>query len=614
MRPKRLHKTVPHFAHMLRHFRPDLLREKWRILGAMSALLAGVFAQLLEPWPLKMVIDTVITPAVANGAEQGSSDQWSPGTTLAIAALAYVFIIGFRALASYHESVGFAMIGNRVISRLRSRLYCHLQALPLAFHNRSMHGDLLVRMVGDIKLLRDVAVTAILPLVGSVLVLVGMAGVMLWLNWKLALMALAVVPLFLFSTMRIGRRIHEAARKQRQREGTVAAKAAEAISSMQLVQALSLESQFEDSFAVSENRSAADEVKTRKLAARLSLTTDILIALATAGVLWYGAHLALQGVMTAGSLIVFLTYLKRGLRPLQGFAKYAARLAKATAAGERIAELLAITPEISDAPDAFDAPPFKGDICFNNVEFSYEPNALVLQEFDTSIAAGEYVAIVGESGQGKSTLLSLLLRLYDPISGNITIDGKDIRKMTVASLRSQISIVLQETTLFAGTVWENIAYGAPHNITREIAITAAKQAAADHFIRELPEGYDTIVGERGVTLSHGQRQRIAIARAIVRNSPILLLDEPATALDQPNRQAVNAALNQLAKGKTTILVTHDMSEAATADRILLIAGGKLVEQGTHRSLMAEDTHYASLYRRSAKPATGEERPSHASAY
>lgn len=613
MRPKRLHKTVPHFAQMLHHFRPDLLREKWRVSGAMLALLAGVFAQLLEPWPLKVVIDLVVAPAVSDGTNQIAQDGWSPGTILALASIAYVLIIAFRATASYHESVGFAMIGNRVISRLRSRLYCHLQALPLAFHNTSMHGDLLVRMVGDIKLLRDVAVTAILPLIGSVLVLVGMAGVMLWLNWQLALMAMAVLPLFAFSTMKIGRRIHEAARTQRQREGDVAARAAEAISSMQLVQALSLESQFEENFAVSENRSAADEVKTRKLAARLSRTTDLLIAVATAAVLWYGAHLTLQGVMTAGSLIVFLTYLKRGLRPLQGFAKYAARLAKATAAGERIAELLAISPEIYDAPDAINAPPFRGDITFEEIDFSYEANAPVLEAFDASITAGEFVAIVGESGEGKSTLLSLLLRLYDTTSGKIKIDGLDIRKMTVASLRSQISIVLQDTTLFADTIWENIAYGAPE-ITREIAMEAAKQAAADTFIRKLPQGYDTIIGERGVTLSHGQRQRVAIARAIVRNAPILLLDEPASALDLYNRQSVNAALTQLAKGRTTVLVTHDMAEASTADRILLVAGRKIIEHGTHNSLMSLGGQYAALYRKNITPQQGEESTSHANAY
>jgi len=613
MRPKRLHKTVPHFMQMLQHFRPDLLREKRRVVGAMLALLAGVLAQLLEPWPLKVIIDTVIAPSVAEGTKRVDHDGWSTGTILLVASVAYVLIIAFRATASYHESVGFAMIGNRIISRLRSRLYSHLQALPLAFHNTAMHGDLLVRMVSDIKLLRDVAVTAILPLVGSVLVLVGMAGVMLWLNWQLALMALAVLPLFAFSTMKIGRRIHEAARKQRKREGAVAAKAAEAISSMELVQALSLESQFEDNFAVSENRNAADEVKTRKLAARLSRTTDLLIATATAAVLWYGAHLTLQGVITAGSLIVFLTYLKRGLRPLQGFAKYATRLAKATAAGERIAELLAISPEISDAPDAIDAPPFSGDITFEAVNFSYEPNALVLEQFDASISAGEFVAIVGESGEGKSTLLSLLLRLYDPTSGKIKIDGIDIRKMTVTSLRSQIGIVLQDTALFAGTVWENIAYGAPE-ATRETAIAAAKQASADAFIRKLPQGYDTIVGERGVTLSHGQRQRIAIARAIVRNAPILLLDEPASALDQHNRQSVNAALAKLAKGRTTILITHDMAEAAAADRILLIAGRKIIEQGTHSSLMSDDGQYAGLYRKHTTSKRGETSTSHANAY
>ncbi|MGI9455651.1 MAG: ABC transporter ATP-binding protein [Aeoliella sp.] len=579
---------------MMRHFRPDLVRERWRIAGSMVALVVGVLAQLLEPWPLKIVIDAVLAPAV-DGTEFATGGWFSTGAILALAAITYILIVALRATASYHQSVGFAMIGNRVISRLRSRLYSHLQALPLAFHNKARHGDLLVRMVGDIKLLRDVAVTAILPLLGSVLVLVGMALVMLWLNWKLALMALAVLPLFALSTVKIGRRIHDAARKQRQREGAVAAKAAEAISSMQVVQALSLESHFEQSFAVSEDRNAADEVKTRKLAARLSRTTDLLIACATASVLWYGAHLTLQGVMTAGSLIVFLTYLKRGLRPLQGFAKYAARLAKATAAGERIVELLDIQPDICDAPDAIDAPTFVGGIGFENVGFHYETDTPVLKQFCAKIEPGKFVAVVGQSGAGKSTLISLMNRLYDPTSGRVTIDGTNVRDWTLDSLRSQMSVVLQDTVLFVGSVWDNISYGAPE-VTHEQVVDAAQQAAADAFISRLPQGYDTEIGERGVTLSHGERQRIAIARAIIRDAPILLLDEPTTALDQNNKRLVRNALCELATGRTTLLVTHDLRESADADRILLVDDGKVIEQGTHDELIATDGRYAELYR------------------
>lgn len=593
-RSKSIRKLTTEAVRLYRHFRADLLRERWGMARAMSALLVGVFAQLLEPWPLKFVIDRVLTPA-AGGEPESVMFGLSASTTLVAAGMAYVLCVAVSAVAQYHETVGFAMIGNRIISRLRSRLYNHLQALPLTFHNKSRHGDLLVRMVGDIKLLRDVAVTAVLPLIGSVLVLIGMAFVMLWLNWQLALVALAVLPLFMLSTIRLGRRIHQAARKQRKREGAVAAQAAEAISSMQLVQALSLESHFEKNFSVNENRNVADEVKTRKLAARLSRTTSLLIAASTAVVLVYGSHQVLRSAMTVGSLIVFLTYMKRGLRPLQNFAKYAARLSKASAAVERVFELLETDHAAKDEEHAADAPPLEGAIEFKDVHYRYESAAPVLAGFSASIATGECVAIVGRSGAGKSTLLSLLLRFYEPEQGQVTIDGTSIDAWSRASLRSQISIVLQDTVLLAGTIADNIAYGTA-DASRPQIEAAAKLAEAHDFILGLPAGYDTAVGERGVTLSHGQRQRIAIARAAVRDAPILLLDEPATALDQQNKQLVRQALARLASGRTTLMVTHDLNDAVIADRILLVDGGRVAEQGTHEQLMRLDGRYAYLYR------------------
>lgn len=607
---KSIRKSTQEAIRLYRHFRADLVRERWGIARAMGALLVGVFAQLLEPWPLKFVVDSLLTPP-ASGDPTGAWTALPVTTALVMAGAVYVVCVAVSASAEYYQSVGFAMIGNRIISRLRSRLYSHLQALPLTFHNKSRHGDLLVRMVGDIKLLRDVAVTAVLPLLGSVLVLLGMAAVMLWLNWKLALVALAVLPLFMLSTVRLGRRIHEAARKQRQREGAVAAQAAEAISAMHLVQALSLESHFEKSFSVNENRNVADEVKTRKLAARLTRTTSLLIAVSTAIVLVYGGHQVLQSAMTVGSLIVFLTYMKRGLRPLKNFAKYAARLSKASAATERVFELLETDSATAGDEESAEAPRFRGAIEFNNVHYRYDAAAPVLTGFSATIAPGECVAIVGSSGVGKSTLLSLLLRFYEPERGQVSIDGVPIDAWSRTSLRSQTSIVLQDTVLFAGTIADNIAYGTV-DANRQQIILAAKLAAAHDFITALPAGYDTPVGERGVTLSHGQRQRIAIARAAVRDAPILLLDEPATALDQQNKQLVREALARLASGRTTLMVTHDLNDAVIADRILLVDGGRVAEQGTHEELMRLDGRYAHLYRvQTQTPSSRTSDPSHA---
>ena len=581
----------------MRHFWPELRRQRSLIAGSFIALVAGVAMQLMEPWPLKFVLDYLLGGAQDSAANfpSGLGYELSADTLLIAAGLAYVIIVTARATAEYLQTLGFAVIGNRVVSQVRSKLYRHLQSLPMAFHNKSRHGDLLIRVVGDIKLLRDASVTAVLPLVGSTLVLVGMLGVMLILNWRLGLVALAILPLFSVASIRIGHRVHRAARQQRERESAISAMAAEAMASMQVVQALSLEQHFEGSFTSEEKRNVADEIKTRRLSAQLERSTDVLIAIATALVLWHGGRLALAGSISPGDLIVFLTYLKRGFRPLQDFAKYVARLAKATAAGERIVELLEVTPHVCDRANAQPVPPLRGRLSFEQVRFHYDAEKPVFQNLTCTIDPGKTVAIVGPSGIGKSSIFNLLMRFYDPVAGRILIDGYDIRDFTIDSLRQQISIVLQDTVLFAANVYDNIAFGAA-NVSRERIEQAARDANADSFIRALPHGYDTMLGERGVNLSHGQRQRIAIARAAVRNSPLLLLDEPTTALDQKNKRFVLDAIKRLAAGRTTLWVTHDLREAVEADVICLIDSHGVVEHGTHEELIASGGIYAQMFR------------------
>lgn len=598
-RPKTIADGFPRALQLLRHFWPELKKEKPLIGGAFLALFASVIFRLLEPWPLKYVIDDILTPTLMDSRQRPDASNF-PATWLTLVVLGLVAIVAVRATSDYYRSVSFALIGNRVMSRIRSRLYQHLQSLSLSFHNKRRSGDLLVRVIGDIKLLRDVVVTALLPLFGSVLLLVGMFAVMFFLNWRLTLLSLAVLPLFGLSTVRLGKRIHSAARKQRQREGAMAATAAEAINSVQAVQAMSLEERFEGSFTSQEKRSVSEGVKTRRLAARLERTTDILVAVATAAVLWYGTRLALAGTLSTGELIVFLTYLKRGFRPLQDFAKYAGRLAKATAAGERVVELLEETPDIADAPDAVDAPPLQGRIEFANLQFAYDREVRVYDGFSCTIQPGSYVALVGDSGVGKSTLLNLLLRFYDPQSGSVMIDGQDIRGWTLASLRRQISVVLQDTVLFAGNVYDNIALGASE-VTPEQIIEAAKLANAHDFICRLPEGYETMLGERGCNLSRGQRQRIAIARAAIRNAPLLLLDEPTTGLDEQNQLEVYIGLRRLAAGRTTLHVTHDLRQAAAADLIIYIDRDGCHEQGSHADLLLLDGKYTRIFQSYTSP-------------
>jgi ATP-binding cassette subfamily B protein len=417
---------------------------------------------------------------------------------------------------------------------------------------------------------------------------------MFWMNWPLALMALAVFPLFFLSTVRISGRIREVARKQRRREGAMAATAAESIGAIKVVQAFCLEETLERTFSAQSRKTFKDGVRGKRLASRLERTVDVLIAIDQALVLGYGAWLVLQGTSTPGDLLVFLSYLKGAFRPMRDLAKYTGRLAKATAAGERVLDVLDTPSDVTDLPDAVPAPTFYGEVCFENVCFAYEPPHPVLKDISFETIPGQCVALVGPSGSGKSTLASLLLRLRDPQLGCIRIDGADLRTYTLSSLRAQISIVLQESTLFGVSIRDNITCGLQDVPPDQIEV-AARLANAHDFIMELPAGYDTVLGERGVTLSGGERQRIAIARAAVREAPIVILDEPATGLDNENEHAVQEALERLTWGRTTFLIAHDLRSTERADLILYLDRGRIVESGTHRELMRKRGRYAAMY-------------------
>jgi len=589
-----LPKNLPSLWRILRHFWPQVRKHRLLIVGSWTALLAEVGLRLLEPWPLKVLFDTLFARE-RRVYRVSLFDIFEPTTLVTMAAGAIVAVTALRALAAYWNTIGFAKLGNRVLTQVRTQLYRHVQYLSLSFHTAARTGDLVVRVISDVGMLQDVVVTALLPMLAKLFILAGMMALMFYINWQLSLIALAVFPLFWLRTITIGRRIREVARKQRQREGLMAATAAESIGAIKTVQALSLESSFEKVFASQNEKNLKQDIKGKRLAASLERSVDVLTAVAGALVLWYGARLVMLKELTPGDLLVFLAYLKNSFRPIQDFAKYTGRLGKATAAGERILDLLERVPDVRDLPHAIKAPVLRGEVRFESVTFAYERGQRVLQGIDLRVMPGQSVALVGPSGGGKTTLVGLILRLYDPSEGRVLLDGQDIREFTLESLRAQISVVLQDNLLFAASVRDNIACGAPAATMEEVE-AAARLANAHDFIQALPQGYDTILGERGVTVSQGQRQRIAIARAAVRNAPILILDEPTAALDTQNEEAVLEALARLNHDRTTFLITHNLQQAAHVDLILYLEAGQILECGSHEELLRANGRYAAMRR------------------
>ena len=597
-RKDRLVETLPGLRRVFARLLPYMRPHRALMGGSLVALLAATAMKLLEPWPLKFVIDRVVPSAAGEAAPTAAL---APTTLLALCAVGLVAVIGLRALFQYVSTLGFALVGNRVLTDVRADLFRHLQSLSLGFHARARAGDLTMRLIGDVGMLKETAVTAALPLLANLLIFSGMIGVMLWLDWRLALLALSPLPLLWLLSQRLTKRIRTVSRKQRKRQGELAATSAETMAGIRSIQALGLEDQVSTEFAGANDKDMREGVEGKRLSAGLERSVDLLTGFGLAIVLYFGTMQVLRGRITPGDLLIFLTYLKHTFRPVRDYAKYTARLAKAAAAGERVVSILDEHPAVADAADAAVAPAFAGGIAFEKVSFRYsEAGAPTLEEIGFEIAPGTSVAVTGPSGVGKSTLASLVLRLHDPSEGRVTIDGSDIRSITLRSLRAQISLVPQEPLIVSGTIGENIALGAGRAVTQAEIEAAAELANAHGFILAQPEGYDTDVAERGATLSAGQRQRIAIARAALRDSPILILDEPTVGLDRASETVVSDAIWHLARGRTTLLVTHDLELASRADRVLVLAGGGIAEDGPPAELMRRGGPFASL-RRQASP-------------
>jgi ATP-binding cassette, subfamily B, bacterial len=579
----------------------DLVRPHWKTLTiALVAMLGEAVTDILEPWPIKIVVDNIQQshklPGRLGGVITGLFGQNHYAVlNFAVAAVAVIAIVG--AVSSYFEKYLTTSVSQWVGHDLRRTLYQHIQWLSLAEHDESRTGDLITRVTSDIEVVQDFINSALLGVLVNLITLVGMIGVMFYLNWRFTLIALSVSPVLFLLVYYYTRRIKRASRAVRKKESELLSLVEEVLTSIRVVKAFAREEYEQKRFESESLENVEAGLQARSVKAKLAPVVTVIVAIGTCLVLWYGARLALTGQFTIGTLIVFLLYLGKMYKPMRDLSKMTDTVSKAVVGYERIQEVLEIESRVQDAPGARKAPKFKGQIEFAQVTFNYggDKEKQVLKDISFKIEAGQVAAFVGPSGAGKTTLLSLIPRFYDPVSGHVVIDGTDIRRYRLKSLRDQISFVLQDTLLFRATIWENIAYGKPSASPKEIK-RAAKLANAQEFIEEMADGYDTMVGERGVTLSGGQRQRIAIARAVIRDTPILILDEPTVGLDAASEQSVIEALAKLMKGRTSVVIAHHLDTIRHADVIFVIEDCELVEQGTHQALLAINGVYAELHR------------------
>jgi ATP-binding cassette, subfamily B, bacterial len=576
-------------------FREELYPHWPRLLAGLLFSIGYTLMRLAEPWPLKFIFDHVLVNMplempLPSWIVRGFGDERM--VILTLSALVILGLAVLRGVFYYYQNVFVSGVGQEVVLAMRRRLFAHLQRLSLNFHNQNSTGDLITRLTGDIAMLRELLVASILSLVTETVILISFAVVMLMIEWRLGMVALGVMPVILGLLSIYSGRIREATRQQRRREGRLASRLQEVLSGIHVVQMFAREKDEDERLGNLNQRSLRSGLKAARLEAELNRAVELSLALATAGTLWFGAIQVMAGRITPGELIVFVAYMQSFHRPLRRISRVAERGSKASTCVERVVEVLDRAPDVRDGWR--EAPRFRGAVSLSGIEFGYQPGEPVLRGINIEVRPGQTVALVGRTGSGKTTLLSLVPRLYEPTSGVVRIDNQDIRELTLKSLRDQVAVVPQDGMLFGGSIRENIAYGKPEATDREIE--AATRAAQIHdFINRLPDGYDTAVGERGVTLSGGQRQRLALARAIVKDAPIVLLDEPTTGLDTESEQLVVRALEHLLRGRTALVIAHRLSTITTADLILVMVEGRIAQQGRHEDLLEQEGPYRDLY-------------------
>ena len=574
-----------------RYYRPQARTLAVSLVG----LVLTIATTLLTPWPLKLILDHVVLqhplPARARFIERWSAE---PQTLLVILVAAFIALRLLDSLAQYMHKVGLLSAGERILADIRGQLFTHLQRLSLSFHESRGSGDLVVRVLSDMSHVKTILLDMPEIVIQRTLTIVSHVGLMLLVDWRLALIAFSVIPILYVVNRRIGVRVRQAARTKRLKEGQVATLAWEQVTTMALVQAYGREDLRQERFATQNRESLASGIKAMRLSKTYKRTADIVMAVGTCAVVYVGGRLALDHVILPGTLVLFVAYLKSLYDPIDKFNDMLLDIASAQASAERLLDVVEHEPVVADSPHAVELPPVRGRVEFDGVGFGYRQGAEVLRDVSFGVEPGETVALVGRNGAGKSTMIRLLLRFYDPQRGAVRIDGHDLKDVTLASLRRQITVVLQDAKLLQKTVRETIAFGKPDATEQEI-VRAARLAQAHEFIMRLPQGYDTLVEEGGDNLSGGERQRLNIARGIVRDTPIVVLDEPSTALDARAEAKLRRALGALTRGKTVIVIAHARATFAGADRIVLLHGGRAAATGTHDELLRDSAEYRALY-------------------
>ena len=584
---------------MIRLIRELIRPYRVRLLIILAAMMVETAMSLATPWPLKIIIDNVVghhrLPQILDDMVRPMLDHGAKLQVAGLAALAFIVIALIGALASYVDNYYTESVGQWVAHDLRMRTYQHLQRLSLGYYNTHQTGNLLSTITTDIQTIQSFASSSTLDILVDLLTIVSMLGLMFWLNWDFTLIAVAVTPFLLFFISRFKKAVKKATHDVRKEQAEIVAVVQQGLESMQVIEAFGRQDLEQQMLADVSHATVNAALKARKVKSMLSPIVTITVALCTAVVLWRGAALILKDVMTVGALTVYLAYLTKFFKPVKDLASTTNAIAQAAVGVDRVRAILDTDTILPERDDAFEPRFLKGEIQFDHVAFGYTADTPVLKDICFKIEPGQMVGFVGPTGSGKSTIVSLIPRFYDPTGGVVSLDGRDVRDYKLNPLREQIGYVLQDTVLFRGTILENIAFGRP-NATREEIVDAARMANADEFISRMPKGYDTIVGERGSTLSGGQRQRIGIARVMVRNSPILLLDEPTAALDSESEKLVIEALERLMKGRTVIMIAHRLATVRDANQIIVINQGVVAESGNHEQLIAQNGIYAELYR------------------